>query len=104
MADTLLLVDDDAAVLRAIGDYFERIGYEVWRDGTGEQAIETYRRGGPPVGLLHLPLPPAPGLGVAPRPPPGGRARVLPARPGAHPDAPQAEPARRAKFLTTTQG
>src|SRR6266516_4519101 len=50
MADTLLLVDDDPAVLRAIGDYFERIGYEVWREGTGEEAMETYRRVRPDVG------------------------------------------------------
>ena len=44
MADTLLMVDDDASVLRAIGEYFERIGYEVWREGTGEQAMETFQR------------------------------------------------------------
>ena len=57
MADTLLLVDDDASVLRAIGDYFERIGYEVWRDGTGEQAMETFHRVRPDVVLLDLHLP-----------------------------------------------
>ena len=58
MADTLLLVDDDASVIRAIGDYFERIGYEVWRDGAriaaglsaspyldrpGDAAVHAYR-------------------------------------------------------------
>src|SRR5438552_4441367 len=67
MADTLLLVDDDAAVLRAIGDYFERIGYEVWRDGTGEQAIDTYQRVRPDVVLLDLHLPDANGLVVLER-------------------------------------
>src|SRR2546423_7479367 len=67
MADTLLLVDDDASVLRAIGDYFERIGYEVWRDGTGEQAMETYRRERPDVVLLDLHLPDANGLVVLER-------------------------------------
>jgi len=67
MADTLLLVDDDPAVLRAIGDYFERIGYEVWREGTGEQAMETYRRVRPDVVLLDLHLPDASGLVVLER-------------------------------------
>ena len=67
MADTLLLVDDDPSVLRAIGDYFERIGYEVWRDGTGEQAMETYRRVRPDVILLDLHLPDSSGLIVLER-------------------------------------
>src|SRR5881409_792662 len=67
MADTLLLVDDDAAVLRAIGDYFERIGYEVWRDGTGEQAIDTFQRVRPDVVLLDLHLPDSNGLHVLER-------------------------------------
>src|SRR5256885_14282220 len=58
MADTLLLVDDDASVLRAIGDYFERIGYEVWRDGTGEGAGGTVLPGRPGVGVAHLRPPP----------------------------------------------
>jgi DNA-binding NtrC family response regulator len=67
MADTLLLVDDDPSVLRAIGDYFERIGYEVWRDGTGEQALDTYRRVRPDVILLDLHLPDSSGLVVLER-------------------------------------
>src|SRR5205809_1240411 len=67
MADTLLLVDDDPAVLRAIGDYFERIGYEVWREGTGEEAMETYRRVRPDVVVLDLHLPDASGLVVLER-------------------------------------
>jgi DNA-binding NtrC family response regulator len=67
MADTLLLVDDDASVLRAIGDYFERIGYEVWRDGTGEEAMETFHRVRPDVVLLDLHLPDSSGLVVLER-------------------------------------
>src|SRR5216117_2097306 len=67
MADTLLLVDDDADVIRAIGDYFERIGYEVWRDGTGEQAMDTFHRVRPDVVLLDLHLPDSSGLVVLER-------------------------------------
>jgi len=67
MADTLLLVDDDASVVRAIGDYFERIGYEVWRDGTGEQAMDTFHRVRPDVVLLDLHLPDSSGLVVLER-------------------------------------
>jgi len=67
VADTLLLVDDDAAVLRAIGEYFERTGYEVWREATGEQGLETFRRVRPDVVLLDLHLPDANGLVVLER-------------------------------------
>ena len=67
MADTLLLVDDDASVLRAIGEYFERLTYEVWRESTGEQAMETFQRVRPDVVLLDLHLPDASGLVVLER-------------------------------------
>ena len=67
MADTLLLVDDDANVLRAVGDYFERIGYEVWRESSGEPGIATFRRVRPDVVLLDLHLPDASGLVVLER-------------------------------------
>jgi DNA-binding NtrC family response regulator len=67
MADTLLLIDDDAAVLRAIGDYFERIGYEVWREDTGDHGIETFQRVRPDVVLLDLHLPDSSGLVVLER-------------------------------------
>jgi DNA-binding NtrC family response regulator len=67
VADTLLLVDDDASVLRAVGDYFERIGYEVWRESAGEPGIETFRRVRPDVVVLDLHLPDASGLVVLER-------------------------------------
>ena len=67
MADTLLLVDDDASVLRAIGDYFERIGYEVWRESTGAQATETFLRVRPDVAILDLHLPDLNGLDLLER-------------------------------------
>ena len=64
MADTLLLVDDDADVLKAIGDYFDRIGYEVMRESTGRQGIETFERVRPDVTILDLHLPDQSGLDV----------------------------------------
>jgi DNA-binding NtrC family response regulator len=67
MADTLLLIDDDAAVLRAIGEYFERIGYEVLREPTGDRGVETFMRVRPDVVILDLNLPDASGLDVLER-------------------------------------
>jgi DNA-binding NtrC family response regulator len=67
MADTLLLVDDDAAVLRSIGEYFERHGYEVWREASGEQALEAFQRVHPDVVVLDLHLPDSSGLLVLER-------------------------------------
>jgi len=67
MADTLLLVDDDASVLRAIGDYFERLGYEVVREATGDAGVETFTRVRPDVVILDLNLPDASGLVVLER-------------------------------------
>ena len=32
MADSVLLIDDDADVLRTVGTYFERVGWEVARE------------------------------------------------------------------------
>src|ERR1041385_2919797 len=40
MTESLLLVDDDADVLRSVGDYFERIGHEVARAATGAEGGE----------------------------------------------------------------
>jgi two-component system, NtrC family, response regulator AtoC len=64
VADTLLLVDDEASVLRALGNYFEQTGYEVWREATGQQGLETFRRVRPDVVILDLNLPDVGGLEV----------------------------------------
>ncbi|MGH7530858.1 MAG: sigma-54-dependent transcriptional regulator [Gemmatimonadales bacterium] len=64
MADTVLLVDDDETVLRVLGEYFERTGYEVWREATGDQGVETFRRNRPDVVILDLHLPDTNGLSV----------------------------------------
>src|SRR6266540_7282388 len=64
MADTLLLVDDEAAILKSVGDYFERIGFEVWREARGEEGIETFKRVRPDVVILDLHRPDTSGLVV----------------------------------------
>ncbi len=67
MADSLLLIDDDADVLRAVGDYFERIGFEVYRETSGERGLDTFARLRPDVVLLDLHLPDLGGLEVLER-------------------------------------
>ena len=62
MSDSILIVDDDADVLRAVGDYFERLGYEVFRESSGEAAVEAYGRMRPDVVILDLRLPGMDGL------------------------------------------
>jgi DNA-binding NtrC family response regulator len=64
MSDSILIVDDDADVLRAVGDYFEKLGYEVFREGRGEAAVEAYPRLRPDVVILDLRLPGMDGLQV----------------------------------------
>jgi DNA-binding NtrC family response regulator len=67
VADTLLLIDDDADVLRALGDYFDKIGYEVGRAATGEAGLETFERVRPDVVILDLHLPDLGGVEVLER-------------------------------------
>ena len=44
MAGSVLLIDDDVDVLRSIGNYFERFGYEVTRELSGEAGLATLDR------------------------------------------------------------
>lgn len=64
MADSVLLIDDDADVLRAIGNYFERLGYEVRRELSGEAGLQAWDRFRPDVTVLDLTLPGMDGLQV----------------------------------------
>ena len=67
MPDSVLLIDDDADVLRAVGDYFDKIGYEVSRASTGEEGFEAFARLRPDVVILDLHLPDGDGLEVLER-------------------------------------
>jgi len=62
MADSILLIDDDEGVLRSIGAYFERLGAEVYREGTVQEGLDTFDRVRPDVVVLDLHLPDADGL------------------------------------------
>ncbi|HKR57184.1 MAG TPA: sigma-54 dependent transcriptional regulator [Gemmatimonadales bacterium] len=62
MADSILLIDDDEGVLRSIGAYFERLGAEVYREGTVKEGLDTFDRMRPDVVVLDLHLPDADGL------------------------------------------
>ncbi len=64
MADSLLIVDDDADLLRSVGDYFERVGFEVYREAAGETGLEAYARHRPDVVILDLRLPDLDGMQV----------------------------------------
>ncbi|HVH08652.1 MAG TPA: sigma-54 dependent transcriptional regulator [Gemmatimonadales bacterium] len=67
MADSVLLIDDDPDVLRAVGDYFDKIGYEVGRAATGEEGVTAFQRLRPDVVILDLHLPDVGGLEVLER-------------------------------------
>ncbi|HXH63204.1 MAG TPA: sigma-54 dependent transcriptional regulator [Gemmatimonadales bacterium] len=62
MPESILLIDDDDAVLRAIGAYFERLGAEVTREATAKEGLEAYERLRPDVVLLDLQLPDGHGI------------------------------------------
>jgi DNA-binding NtrC family response regulator len=64
MADSVLLIDDDVDVLRSIGNYFEKLGYEVTRELSGEAGLATYDRIRPEVVVLDLALPGMDGMEV----------------------------------------
>src|SRR5437870_11114383 len=67
MSDSVLLIDDDADLLRAVGDYFDRIGYEVGRADTAQAGLEAFDRLRPDVVILDLHLPDVGGLEVLER-------------------------------------
>src|SRR5881394_979981 len=64
MAGSVLLIDDDVDVLRSIGNYFERLAYEVTRELSGEAGLATFDRLRPEVVILDLRLPGMDGLEV----------------------------------------
>ena len=82
MPASILLIDDDVDVLRSIGNYFERLGYEVTRELSGEAGLATYERQHPDVVSAQRPAGGRPvrrGLaGHWPRRPTSGRRTACP--------------------------
>jgi two-component system, NtrC family, response regulator AtoC len=64
MSDSLLLIDDDAEILRIIGAFFEQRGWDVFGELTGEAGLEMFNRAMPEVVIVDLHLPGMDGLEV----------------------------------------
>lgn len=62
MNPTILLVDDDPAVISFLGLFFERKGWQVWRAAEAQGAADLYDREQPDLVLLDLDLPGMSGL------------------------------------------
>jgi two-component system response regulator HydG len=60
----VLFVDDEPAILKSLGEYFEKLGHEVFRADTGKGGLATYERVKPDVTILDLKLPDISGLEV----------------------------------------
>lgn len=60
----LLIIDDDEAVLKSIGEYFERVGFEVNRAATGKDGLEAFRTWRPDVSIVDLRLPDMDGMQI----------------------------------------
>ena len=82
MAERLLLIGGDADLLRAAGDSFERLGYELAREATGEGGVEAHHRLRPSLVILDLSLPDVEGLEVLGRLQPDGAPVIVIAREG----------------------
>ena len=67
MADSVLVIDHDADELRAVGDYFGGIGYDVARAGAAEAGLAAFDRLRPDVVILDRHLPDLDGLEVLER-------------------------------------
>lgn len=67
MADSILLIDDDIALLRSLGEFFVQRGWDVHRELTGEAGLTTFARTLPDLVLVDLHLPGIDGLEVLER-------------------------------------
>ena len=67
MTPSILLVDDDGALLDLLARFFEKRGWAVERAATGRRALERYHEAQPDLVLLDLDLPDLNGLAVLQR-------------------------------------
>ena len=82
MADSVLLIAGDADLLRALGAYFDGLGYAVARAATSATGLETFERLCPDVVIVDLHLPDAGGLDLVERLRAQGGAVILLTGPG----------------------
>lgn len=61
---TILFIDDDAAILRTLGNYFEQLGHVVHRASSGKDGIALHERVRPDVTVLDLFMPEVSGMEV----------------------------------------
>jgi DNA-binding NtrC family response regulator len=64
MSLSILLIDDDPAILKSIGGFLEQSGYEVGRATSGHEGLELYDELGFELVLLDLQLPDIHGIEV----------------------------------------
>jgi two-component system alkaline phosphatase synthesis response regulator PhoP len=62
---TVLIVDDEPAIVRVVRDYLERAGFHVISAGDGGEALRASRQHHPDLVILDLTLPTIDGLDVA---------------------------------------
>ncbi len=61
---SILLIDDDQAILSALGKYFERVGHVVHRAESGKEGIALHERVRPDVTVLDVFMPEMSGMEV----------------------------------------
>ena len=67
MSGTVLLVDDDPSILRALSRYLDGLGYQVLAESLGQEGVDAFERHRPDVVVLDLDLPDIHGLEVLER-------------------------------------
>jgi DNA-binding response OmpR family regulator len=67
MGQTILVVDDEARIVKLVRDYLERAGFDVLAAHDGETALVVARRARPDLIVLDLMLPGVDGLDVCRR-------------------------------------
>jgi two-component system alkaline phosphatase synthesis response regulator PhoP len=67
MGQTILVVDDEARIVKLVRDYLERAGFAVLAAHDGEMALQIVRRDQPDLIVLDLMLPGIDGLDVCRR-------------------------------------
>ncbi len=60
----ILFVDDDAQVLKSLGDYFETLGHQVIRAMSGREGLKAFDQHHPDVVVLDLFMPEMSGMEV----------------------------------------